>query len=161
MSAELLLSRRTTASFLLLLLLQDREKIETMPAPEPFAPVKRQLLISDFDESFSDADTDRWVHEVLSLRLRRKFEDIGQAGTMQFTDMCASLLVELHKEGHTREDILAAQSKVYVHPSMVRGVKALKSQTSPSTECFLLSNSNEVYLEAVLKVSHTTWKGAF
>jgi pyridoxal phosphate phosphatase PHOSPHO2 len=124
-----------------------------MPSPTPFKPVKTQLLISDFDESFSDADTDRWVFEVLSPKLRRKFEEIGLTNTMQFTDMCASLLVELHKEGKSPEDIINAQKKVYVHPAMVRGVKNLKSQASPKTECFLLSNSNEVYLKTVLEVS--------
>lgn len=124
-----------------------------MPSPESFTPVKTQLLISDFDESFSDADTDRWVHEVLSLPLRRRFEEIGQSKKMQFTDMCAYLLEELHKEGKTPQDIIQAQEKLYVHPAMVRGVKALKSQKSPKTECFLLSNSNQVYLETVLKVS--------
>jgi len=126
-----------------------------MPSPAPFAPVKTQLLISDFDESFSDADTDRWVFEVLSPTLRRKFEEIGIANTMQFTDMCASLLVELHKEGKTPEDIIAAQKQVYVHPAMVRGVKNLKNHASPKTECFLLSNSNEIYLKTVLDVSQT------
>lgn len=124
-----------------------------MPFPEAFAPVKTQLLISDFDESFSDADTDRWIHEVLSLPLRRKFEEIGQSKTMQFTDMCAYLLEELHKEGKTPRDIIQAQEKLYVHPAMIRGVKALKSNKSPKTDCFLLSNSNQVYLETVLKVS--------
>lgn len=123
-----------------------------MPPPAPFAPVKTQLLISDFDESFSDADTDRWIHEVLSLPLRRRFEEIGRSKTMQFTDMCAYLLEELHKEGKTPKDIIEAQQKLYVHPAMVRGVKALKNQNCPKTECFLLSNSNQVYLETVLKV---------
>jgi hypothetical protein len=124
-----------------------------MPSPAPFKPVQTQLLISDFDESFSDADTDRWVFEVLSPVLRRKFEEIALSNTMQFTDMCASLLSDLHKEGKTPEDIVGAQRKVYVHPAMIRGVKELKSASSPKTECFLLSNSNEVYLKTVLEVS--------
>ena len=126
-----------------------------MPSPAPFAPVQTQLLISDFDESFSDADTDRWVFEVLSPSLRRKFEDISAANSMQFTDMCASLLRELHKQGRTPEEIVQAQRQVYVHPAMVRGVKNLKSHDSPRTECFLLSNSNQVYLTTVLEVSKT------
>lgn len=121
-----------------------------MPAPAPFPAVKRQLLVSDFDESFSDADTDRWTFEVLSPRLRRKFQDTNEAGTMQFTDLCASLLRELHaEEKSTPADILGAQRQLHVHPAMVRGARNLKSR---GTECFLLSNSNEVYLKTVLEV---------
>lgn len=123
-----------------------------MPAPAPFPSVERQLLISDFDESFADADTDRWTFEVLAPHLRRKFEDIGASGSMQFTDMCAMLLRELHAEGVSAQQIIEAQRKLYVHPALVRGVKALKDQPKPKTECFLLSNSNSVYLQAVLEV---------
>lgn len=128
-----------------------------MPAPEKFPAAKRQLLISDFDESFSDADTDRWVFEVLSPRLRRKFEDISAEGSMQFTDMCASLLKELHdEEKATPEDILRAQRLVYIHPAMARAAKNLRES---GTECFLLSNANQVYLQTVLEVSiYTTGK---
>ena len=124
-----------------------------MPAPAPFAPVKRQLLISDFDESFADADTDRWTFECLSLPLRRKFQDIGESGSMQFTDMCAMLLRELHQQGIHAQQIIDAQKKLYLHPAMIRGVKALKSAQTPKTEAFLLSNSNSVYLQTVLEVS--------
>lgn len=125
-----------------------------MPAPAPFPLVKRQLLISDFDESFADADTDRWTFECLSLPLRRKFQDIGESGTMQFTDMCAMLLRELHSQGVDAQEIINVQRKLYLHPAMIRGVKALKSSQSPTeTEAFLLSNSNSVYLQTVLEVS--------
>lgn len=124
-----------------------------MPAPQGFAAVKRQLLVSDFDESFADADTDRWTFEVLAPHLRRKFEDIGASGSMQFTDMCAMLLRELHAEGVKADEIIAAQKRLYVHPAMVRGVKALRSAASPRTDCFLLSNSNSVYLQSVLEAN--------
>lgn len=129
-----------------------------MPAPQGFPLVKRQLLVSDFDESFADADTDRWTFEVLAPHLRRKFEDIGASGSMQFTDMCAMLLRELHAEGVKADQIVAAQKRLYVHPAMVRGVKALRSAANPQTDCFLLSNSNTVYLQSVLEVS--VMKGA-
>ena len=51
----------------------------------PFAPVKRQLVVFDFDWSLADQDTDRWVHEVLSPRLRIEF--VQRKSSMQFTDM--------------------------------------------------------------------------
>ncbi|WFD47163.1 pyridoxal phosphatase [Malassezia furfur] len=51
----------------------------------PFPPVKSQLVVFDFDWSLADQDTDRWVHEVLSPRLRIEF--VERKPTMQFTDM--------------------------------------------------------------------------
>lgn len=35
----------------------------------------KQLIVYDFDWSFVDQDTDRWVFEVLSTPLRRVLED--------------------------------------------------------------------------------------
>jgi len=56
--------------------------------PLDFAPlpaVSSQLVVFDFDWSLADQDTDRWVHEVLSPRLRIEF--VQKKPTMQFTDM--------------------------------------------------------------------------
>ncbi len=47
---------------------------------------KKQLIVFDFDWSFVDQDTDRWVFEVLSTELRRKLQDRKSSGTgMQCT----------------------------------------------------------------------------
>lgn len=134
-----------------------------MPAPAPFPRVKRQLLISDFDESMADADSDRWTFEVLSPRLRRQFDDLSHAPLaerMQFTDLCAHLLEKLHvEEGKGEQDVCAAQRQLYMHPAMVRGFRAMrdaKADTETQTTCFLLSNSNEVYLGTILEVSWST-----
>ena len=37
------------------------------------------LVVYDFDWSFVDQDTDRWIFEVLSTKLRRKWEDRNDA----------------------------------------------------------------------------------
>jgi len=34
----------------------------------------KQLIVFDFDWSFVDQDTDRWVFEVLSTKLRRRLQ---------------------------------------------------------------------------------------
>lgn len=47
--------------------------------------VDRQAVVFDFDWSLADQDTDRWIHEVLSPRLREEF--VRRKPTMQFTDM--------------------------------------------------------------------------
>lgn len=38
------------------------------------------------------------------------------------------------------------------HPAMLRAVHGLKAAQSPSTSFFLLSNSNTVYIDTILKV---------
>lgn len=38
------------------------------------------------------------------------------------------------------------------HPAMLRAVRGLKAADSPSTSFFLLSNSNTVYIDTILKV---------
>lgn len=46
----------------------------------------KQLVVFDFDWSFVDQDTDRWVFEVLSTELRRLLQRRKSAGTgMQCT----------------------------------------------------------------------------
>ncbi|KAI3623693.1 hypothetical protein CBS14141_003392 [Malassezia furfur] len=114
----------------------------------PFPPVKSQLVVFDFDWSLADQDTDRWVHEVLSPRLRIEF--VERKPTMQFTDMCAYLLEELHKEGRTRAELEDALRQMPIHPAMLRGVRWLGAQAAPRTDFFLLSNSNEVYIHTIL-----------
>lgn len=48
---------------------------------------KKQLIVYDFDWSFVDQDTDRWVFEVLSTELRRLLQDrkSGQGTGIQCT----------------------------------------------------------------------------
>lgn len=48
--------------------------------------MSKQLIVFDFDWSFVDQDTDRWVFEVLSTELRRLLQSRKSAGTgMQCT----------------------------------------------------------------------------
>jgi pyridoxal phosphate phosphatase PHOSPHO2 len=47
----------------------------------------KQLIVFDFDVSFVDADTDRFVLEVLSTKLRRKLQTIKSAGSQCTPDV--------------------------------------------------------------------------
>jgi hypothetical protein len=51
------------------------------------ANMGKQLVVFDFDWSFVDQDTDRWVFEVLSTELRRLLQDRkkGQGTGIQCT----------------------------------------------------------------------------
>ncbi|EJD52395.1 hypothetical protein AURDEDRAFT_81973 [Auricularia subglabra TFB-10046 SS5] len=113
--------------------------------------VATQLLICDFDWSVVDQDTDRWVAEVLSTPMRRKMEDLEAEAKIQWTEIVAQALVELHGQGFTRQNIEAALEAIPFHPAMKRGLLHLKGTTSPATTFFCLSNANSVYISTVLK----------
>lgn len=75
-----------------------------MDAPLPLPKVSKQLIVFDFDWSLADQDSDRWVHEALCPRLRKKLKQLKP--TIQFTDLCAMLLRELHDvEGKSQKDV--------------------------------------------------------
>ncbi|KAG9102716.1 hypothetical protein FRC06_001354 [Ceratobasidium sp. 370] len=111
--------------------------------------VKSLLVVYDFDWSMVDQDTDRYVLEVLSPRLRRKLED-GQT-RKEWTDLLAETMHDLHKEGATRQQIEQALVTLPYHPAMIRAVKALKAASSPKTTFLCLSASNHVYIRTILE----------
>lgn len=47
----------------------------------------KNLVVFDFDWSFVDQDTDRWVFEVLDTGLRRKLQDRKSAGSQCMPDV--------------------------------------------------------------------------
>ncbi|EJF65344.1 hypothetical protein DICSQDRAFT_99089 [Dichomitus squalens LYAD-421 SS1] len=114
---------------------------------KPFPPVERQLIVFDFDWSLADQDSDRWVLEVLAPKLRKKMKDLKK--DVQWTDLVAMTLKDLHELGGTREQIEEALRIMPFHPAMVRGVSALKSRGK--TSFFCLSNANIIYITTILK----------
>ncbi|TFY71949.1 hypothetical protein EVG20_g1058 [Dentipellis fragilis] len=110
--------------------------------------IHRQLIVYDFDWSLADQDSDRWIFEVLAPDLRRKMKSLKDE--IQWTDLVAQSLRELHARGHTREDIEGALKVMPFHPAMVRGVKAVKAASTPETTFFCLSNANSVFIKTIL-----------
>ncbi|KAF8588724.1 hypothetical protein K439DRAFT_585759 [Ramaria rubella] len=116
--------------------------------------VDTQLVVFDFDWSFVDQDTDRWVFEVLAPQLRRKIKNVKDE--IQWTDLIAQTLVELHALGVTRKEIEDALCILPVHPAMVRAVRNLKATASRQTKLVILSNSNSVFINTILEHRHLT-----
>ncbi|KAJ3519774.1 hypothetical protein NMY22_g13045 [Coprinellus aureogranulatus] len=112
------------------------------------SPVKKQLVVFDFDWSMADQDTDRWIFEVLAPDLRRKMKTLKDE--IQWTDLVAQSLREAHGRGIKREQIQNALRIMPFHPAMARGVDKLKTQDDRTT--FLcLSNSNSVFISTILE----------
>ncbi|THH09127.1 hypothetical protein EW145_g2233 [Phellinidium pouzarii] len=116
--------------------------------------IVRQLVVFDFDWSLADQDTDRWIFEVLAPHLRRKMKTLKS--TVQWTDLVAHSLREVHAEGITREDIENALRIMPFHPAMIRAVKRLKARTDIETTIFILSNSNSVFISTILEAKGIT-----
>lgn len=111
--------------------------------------IQRQLVVFDFDWSMADQDTDRWVFEVLAPDIRRKMKSLKDE--IQWTDLVAQSLEELHQRGKTREDIENALRIMPFHPAMVRAISNLKNASSPTTTFFCLSNANSVFISTILE----------
>jgi len=109
----------------------------------------RVLVVFDFDWSFVDQDTDRFIFEVHAPHLRRRMEDLKDE--IQWTDLVAKTLKEAHAEGITREDIEGALKSLPFHPAMIRGVTHLKASTDPKVTLICLSNANQVFINTILK----------
>jgi len=112
-------------------------------------PIQRQLVVFDFDWSMADQDTDRWVFEVNAPDIRRKMKNL--ASEVQWTDLVAQSLKELHDRGGTREQIENALRIMPFHPAMVRCIKKLKAAVNPQTTLFCLSNANSVFISTILE----------
>ncbi|EGN99699.1 hypothetical protein SERLA73DRAFT_135051 [Serpula lacrymans var. lacrymans S7.3] len=111
--------------------------------------VERQLVVFDFDWSMADQDTDRWIFEVLAPDIRRKMKTLKD--DIQWTDLIAQSLEELHGRGATREQIEHTLKIMPFHPAMVRGVTKLKEASNPTTTFFCLSNANSVFISTILE----------
>ncbi|KAI0733146.1 phosphatase phospho-type [Fomitopsis betulina] len=110
---------------------------------------ERILIVYDFDWSMADQDSDRWIFEVLAPDLRRKMKTIKTE--VQWTDLVAQSLRELHARGVTREQIEGALLKLPFHPAMARAVTNLKAKSNPKTTFLCLSNANSVFITTILK----------
>ncbi|KII92830.1 hypothetical protein PLICRDRAFT_51170 [Plicaturopsis crispa FD-325 SS-3] len=111
--------------------------------------VKKQLVVFDFDWSFVDQDTDRWVPEVLAPDLRRKMEDLRN--DVQWTDLVTQTMEGLHARGISREQIEDTLKAIPFHPAMKRAVTNLKASSGSETTFFCLSNANAVFIPTILK----------
>ncbi|THH12103.1 hypothetical protein EW146_g7815 [Bondarzewia mesenterica] len=111
--------------------------------------IERQLIVFDFDWSLADQDSDRWIFEVLAPDLRRKMKTLKQE--IQWTDLVAQSLRELHSRGGTRTDIEGALKVMPFHPAMVRGVTVVKEAQKPTTTFLCLSNANSVFISTILQ----------
>ncbi|GAA6014141.1 hypothetical protein JCM8202_005160 [Rhodotorula sphaerocarpa] len=118
------------------------------------AAPRKVCVVSDFDWSWADQDTDRYVFEVLAPHLRTSLR--ASKKSLQWTDNCAEHLRRLHAEGFREKDVVGAMQQLPVHPAMRRAFKDLKASKDPQVTTFCLSNSNEIYIKTILEHYNVT-----
>ncbi|GAA5906836.1 hypothetical protein JCM8208_000053 [Rhodotorula glutinis] len=120
-----------------------------VPRTATTTPTRSIAIITDYDWSYADQDTDRYVFEVLAPHLRSSL----RAGkkTAQWTDNCAEHLRRLHAEGFKQKDVEGALHTLPIHPAMRRGFRNTKERDDLKTTILCLSNSNSVYIDTIMK----------
>ncbi|KAF9192550.1 hypothetical protein BGZ51_005347 [Haplosporangium sp. Z 767] len=118
---------------------------------QPTALAKR-LFVFDFDWTLIEADSDHWVFENLSKELfQMQLEAVGK---VQWTDLQHRLLGELFDRGVSRQDIERTLGQV---PFTMEMIEALRLMKTESSELYILSDANTVYIETILEaygISH-------
>ncbi|WVN86475.1 uncharacterized protein L203_101639 [Cryptococcus depauperatus CBS 7841] len=114
--------------------------------------MSKQLVVFDFDWSFVDQDTDRWVFEVLSTELRRLMytRELAVTGMQCTPDIANDTMKDLYDRGFKKEQVLEALRILPFHPAMKRAVTSLQERSS-ETRFLCLSNSNEIYISTILE----------
>ncbi|KAJ3105109.1 hypothetical protein HDU97_008513 [Phlyctochytrium planicorne] len=87
---------------------------------------KKPLLAAfDFDWTVIDQDSDHWVVDQLSTKLSVKMKELS--GKMQWTDLMALMMKELHEEGSLKEDIVKTLSEITFNPAMTQVFETIKA----------------------------------
>jgi pyridoxal phosphate phosphatase PHOSPHO2 len=68
---------------------------------------------------------------------------------MQWTNMMCSILKELHSMGIHRQQVEQVLERLPIHPGMIKGIQL--AAASNAADLVILSDSNQVYIETVLK----------
>ncbi|CAG8493922.1 549_t:CDS:2 [Paraglomus brasilianum] len=105
----------------------------------------KTLVVFDFDWSLVDEDSDCIVLEKLSKPLRMKMDKLQHS--MEWIDMMAVLLKELHSAGITRSQIESALSSVPMHPSMVSCLHMAKRHNA---DVIIVSDANTIWIDHIL-----------
>ncbi|KAJ3193051.1 hypothetical protein HK101_005521 [Irineochytrium annulatum] len=133
----------------------------TPTSPAPASSKRKPFLIAlDFDWTVIDEDSDHWVFDQLSAELRAKMKTLS--GKVQWTDLMVisqclphalttsqhQLLGELHAVGTSREDIVAALSRVPLRPAMA---ELFRMAREAGGDVIIVSDANTVYIDEILR----------
>ncbi|CAK8535898.1 unnamed protein product [Lathyrus sativus] len=102
------------------------------------------VVIFDFDKTIIDCDSDNWVVDELG------FTDLYNQlfPTMPFNNLMDRMMMELHSNGKTIEDIVEVLKRVPVHATMIPAIKAANAL---GCDLRIVSDANTFFIETILK----------
>ncbi|KAM7253888.1 hypothetical protein ACFE04_031570 [Oxalis oulophora] len=102
------------------------------------------IAVFDFDKTIIDVDSDNWVIDELG------FTDLFNKllPTMPWNSVMDKMMMEIHAQGKTIEDISAVLRRIPIHP---RIVPAIKEARALGCELRILSDANTFFIEVILE----------
>ncbi|KAK9278852.1 hypothetical protein L1049_028431 [Liquidambar formosana] len=102
------------------------------------------VVVFDFDKTIIDCDSDNWV--VDELGVTDMFTRL--LPTLPWNSLMDRMMMEIHSQGKTIEDIAQCLKQVPVHPKII---SAIKSAHASGCDLRILSDANPLFIETILK----------
>ncbi|KAI4355529.1 hypothetical protein L6164_004292 [Bauhinia variegata] len=102
------------------------------------------VVIFDFDKTIVDCDSDNWVVDELG------FTDLFNQllPTMPWNSLMDRMMMEIHSQGKTIDDIVEVLKRIPIHPRIVPSIKAVHAL---GCELRIVSDANAFFIEAILE----------
>lgn len=102
------------------------------------------IVVFDFDKTIIDVDSDNWV--VDELGATDLFNEL--LPTMPWNSLMDRMMMELHAQGRTINDIAEVLKRVPIHPDIVPAIIAAHAQ---GCDLRIVSDANEFFIETILE----------
>ncbi|KAK4269263.1 hypothetical protein QN277_022447 [Acacia crassicarpa] len=102
------------------------------------------VVVFDFDKTIVDCDSDNWVIDELG------FTDLFNQllPTMPWNSLMDRMMMELHSQGVTIEEIEEVLKRIPIHPRVVPAIKAAQAL---GCDLRVVSDANMFFIETILK----------
>ncbi|XP_028756275.1 inorganic pyrophosphatase 2-like [Neltuma alba] len=102
------------------------------------------VVVFDFDLTILDCDSDNWVIDELSAT--DLFNHLRP--TMPWNSLMDRMMMEIHSQGKTIEDVAQVLKKVPMHPRIVPAIKAAHAL---GCDLRIVSDANAFFIETILE----------
>ncbi|XP_058745356.1 inorganic pyrophosphatase 2-like [Vicia villosa] len=102
------------------------------------------VIVFDFDKTIIDCDSDNWLIDELG------FTDLFNQllPTMPWNSLMDRMMMELHSNGITIQEIESALHRIPIHP---RIIPAIKSAHALGCDLRIVSDANKFFIETIVK----------
>ncbi|XP_015934147.1 inorganic pyrophosphatase 2 [Arachis duranensis] len=102
------------------------------------------VVVLDFDKTIIECDSDNWVVDELG------FTDLFNQllPTMPWNTLMDTMMMELHANGKTIDEIVKVLQRIPIHP---RVVPAIKTAYAMGCDLRIVSDANTLFIDTILK----------